>query len=629
MSIRAPQQDLVDGPGLVRNRLPAPRLVRIGAPAELPWLSAEDRSSIVAAAHRECAGPWPFPLAGQFARYWRDGVRTDYEDDVRQITRRTSLVVLAAVLTGDATWVDEAADGIMLICQLSTWAWVAHDDCHDRRGWVVPDPDQPFLDLGAAEAVQVLAWADLALGPALDERMPGLRDRIRRETRIRVVRPYLDRHDWHWLAEPLHNWTAWIHQHLIAAAVLLLDRPEDNADREKILRRSVHELNRYRACLPADGGIDEGYGYWWNGARRYIEAAEVLAVATGGAVAADRDDIAELARFPQRMALGHDWYVNAADGPARPSASQPWHVLHRAGLRLGDGTICAQATSQRRTDVPLVDPSQGLGTALMCLGDADWCTIPPLNPQKSRPPLPRTSWLPGIQMLVCRERAGSPDGLALAVKGGHNAEAHNHLDVGSCIVAVDGSPVLIDLGQPTYTAQTFGPRRYEIWTMRSAWHNLPVIGGLEQAPGADHAARDVTLIDGADATGLELDIAGAYPLPEGRYIRQAVLLRGPTPRVEIRDRWELPVGTQVRLHHVLAGEVEHHEAGRLVIKALSGVLAEMSWDPALWAGELETVPVEDPLLQASWGSTVHRLILDAEAQHSSAMDSTTVTVRAL
>ena len=51
-------------------------------------------------------------------------------------------------------------------------------------------------------------------------------------------------------------------------------------------------------------------------------------------------------------------------------------------------------------------------------------------------------------------------GLTLAAKGGHNGESHNHNDVGSFIVAVDGVPAVADAGRPTYTAQTFGPDRY-------------------------------------------------------------------------------------------------------------------------------------------------------------------------
>jgi hypothetical protein len=58
-------------------------------------------------------------------------------------------------------------------------------------------------------------------------------------------------------------------------------------------------------------------------------------------------------------------------------------------------------------------------------------------------------------------------------------------------VALDRRPLLIDVGVGVYTRQTFGPQRYEIWTMQSSWHNVPEVDSIQQAAGRDHAARRV------------------------------------------------------------------------------------------------------------------------------------------
>src|SRR5690625_4826039 len=100
--------------------------------------------------------------AGRCSRYWRDGVRTDHDNDVRRLGIMTGEAVLAAVATGQQRWVDRAADALMLLCQLSTWCWVAHEQSHEAHGWVVPAPDAPVVDLGAAQTLQVIAWSDLA-----------------------------------------------------------------------------------------------------------------------------------------------------------------------------------------------------------------------------------------------------------------------------------------------------------------------------------------------------------------------------------------------------------------------------------------------------------------------------------
>ncbi|AXK46293.1 heparinase II/III family protein [Brachybacterium saurashtrense] len=617
-----------------RGRIPLPR-----RPAE-PL-----RAAMLAPALSAAPEPLPFPLLSQYARFWREGVRTDHEDDVRRLGIMTGEAVLAALASGEQRWIDRAADGLMLLCELSSWCWVAHEEAHARHGWVVPDPDSPVVDLGAAQTLQVLAWADLALAEELDARAPGLRHRMRAEARRRVFDPYLARRDWHWLHGTAHNWTGWIHQHLIAGALFLLDAEEERSRRDAILALSLAQLDRYLASFPADGGIDEGFSYFWNGACRLLEAVDLLLVAAGGAldakVPAGLDVIGELLRFPQRMDLGRGWFVNVADGPARPAAEQPWDVLHRWGRRLGAEDVLAQALSRRGgAPAPPVLPDLGLGRVLTALGDAEWTAA---DGSSSRPPFPALTWLPEVQLMVARERAGDPSGLTLAAKGGHNEEAHNHLDVGSCLVALDSAPVLIDLGQPTYTAQTFTERRYEIWTMTTAWHTLPTVGGHGQGVGAQYRARLVEAPgqapepaptrasepapgDPAGRPSLTLELAAAYPAEAGvRSHRRAVRLHRGTSQpsgapdgagaadpaeIRLEDRWQLMPGHGlVRAHHVLAGEVLEHRPGRLRLRALSGAVAELTWDARHGAGTLERRAVEDPLLERSWGETVHRLVL--------------------
>ena len=128
-----------------------------------------------------------------------------------------------------------------------------------------------------------------------------------------------------------------------------------------------------------------------------------------------------------------------------------------------------------------------------------------------REPLDAHVWLPDLELMAARERPGSVGGYYVAAWGGHNAQSHNHNDVGNAIVYADGQPLIVDVGAPQYTAKTFGPRRYEIWTMQSQWHTLPAINGFDQAAGMGFRARDVAFRPGADAVSLSLDIAPAYP----------------------------------------------------------------------------------------------------------------------
>ena len=234
-------------------------------------------------AEAERGAPWPTPLASGYARYFRDGDRVGYETVVRERERRVSRAAVMAAVTGDHAWLDEAADGVTLLCEQSSWCWPAHDDTFRRHGAVVPTVTDPCLDLGAGEVAGQLAWLDHLLGDRLDERVPGLRARIRHEADRRVLTPFETRRDWHWLGLDgnVHNWSPWIHGNVLVAALRLVDDP---ADRARLVSLVVEGLDRYVAVLPEDGAIDEGYAYWWNGACRALEALEVVAHATEAAI---------------------------------------------------------------------------------------------------------------------------------------------------------------------------------------------------------------------------------------------------------------------------------------------------------------------------------------------------------
>lgn len=551
--------------------------------------------------------PWPQPLASAAARVHRDGDRDGYEQQVFARQARLSRAVVAALADDDPRRLDEVADGVWLLCEQSTWCWPAHDDTLRRHGSVLATATDPFLDLGAGEVVGQLAWIDHVLGARLDEHYPGLRHRIRHEARARVFEPFLRRRDWHWLGLDghVHNWNPWIHGNVLVAALVLCD---ETAERERIVALAAQGLDRYVAVLPADGAIDEGYAYWWNGACRALEALDLLAYATDGAwdpvpsVPALRETIG----FPHRSHLGGPWYVNLADGPARPPADQPWHALHRAARAVGDDEARRHAAAQRPAGSPAATEHAGLGRLLRALADDVW-----LAEAAEVSPLPAEVWLPSTQVWLARERAGSAAGLTVVLKGGHNDENHNHNDVGSVIVASDGVPVIVDAGRPTYTAQTFGPDRYDIWTMQSDWHSVPRVSGNAQPQGAAFAASDPRLIRTDEMSALDLEIGGAYPAGSVRSWRRRAVLRK-SGDVVIDDRWEgARPGTEVRL--LLAGTVITGDGWARVTPLEGATPVRITW-PADAPHTLSVRELDDPMLSGVWGARLTRLAVGADGR---------------
>ncbi|MGI5270169.1 hypothetical protein ACQEUU_13535 [Nonomuraea sp. CA-218870] len=575
--------------------LPAPDLR--GEPARRALTLMRER------AEAERGTPWPQPLASQYARYFQDGDRTAYEDAVFGRQQRLTRAVLMAASTGDDGWLAEAADGIALLCEQTSWCWPAHEESCRPRGAVLPDPAAPCLDLGAGDVAAQLAWADQALGEPLDRRFPGLRERVRAEVRTRVLEPFTRRRDWHWLGLDghVHNWCPWICGNVLVAALRLAEPGEERALQVAL---AVEGVDRYLGALPADGSVDEGYEYWWQGACRALEALDVLEHATAGALDASAVPVARAtARFPYLMHLGGEWYVNVADSRARPPGERPWHVAHRWARRAGDPLGVRHAASRRSA---AVSPDAELGRAMSELADPDWPAA-----EAADPPLVASAWLPGVQVGVARTAAGTARGPALVVKGGHNGENHNHNDVGSVVVAVDGVPAVVDAGRPTYTAGTFGPDRYAIWTMRGDWHNVPEIRGTPQRAGASFHARDVEAADGPDGFLVRLDLAPAYPV-DGleRWWRTARLDRS-SGEVTIEDAWRFTgAGEPSVLRYLLAGEVRRDRPGEVEVRPPGGGRAAvLTWDPGLAAGSLTVRELDDPMLAAVWGERLTRLEL--------------------
>ncbi|HMR48451.1 MAG TPA: heparinase II/III family protein [Arachnia sp.] len=589
----------------------ADHVAHVGATDDATHVGSADHATLRAQidrAEKNLGAPWPLPLASTAARMHRDGDRTAHENLVFARQLRLGSAAVAAAATLEARFVDEVADGVLQLCEQSSWCWPAHDDAFAVSGSVLPDPARPYLDLGAGEVAAQLAWIDHLLGAPLDRAYPGLRARIRHEARHRVFQPFLSRHDWHWLGldGDVHNWNPWIHGNVLVAALRLLDAEEEAAERALVVELAIAGLDRYLAVLPPDGATDEGYHYWWNGACRALEALDVLDHATAGRldalsrVAALRATVG----FPHRMQLSDDWVLNLADGAARLTGEVAWDALHRAARRIGDRDAEAFAASHRHPGRPVAPEETTLGRLLRAATDPDW-----VSADTQPPPLPADVWLESIQVRLVRERPGRTDGLTLAVKGGHNDEHHNHNDVGEVVVASGGVPVLVDAGRPTYTAATFGPDRYSLWMMQSLWHNVPVIRGAGQSAGRRFRATAVEPL----ASGLALDLAPAYPVPGLERWRRVARLVGGT--VEISDSWHLAPWEgedpepRSQICFLAAGRTTVDEGGARIVPLDGAPPVRLSW-PEPVPVSTTTQPLDDPMLSNVWGEEMTRIELD-------------------
>lgn len=559
-----------------------------------PWLAvpATARDEALARAHAAASAPWPDLPSNLRLGFTRTGDREGYETPYFERRRLLSDLVCGAGLTGEID--DVLLDRLWDLCEESSWCIPAHDP----RAW--PDPRTPELDLFGAQTGAQVAIALHVLRPALDDVSPDIAMRLAVEVEHRVITPYLTHDDWWWLGivrTDVNNWNPWINLNALIAGLLTL---EDPARRTAVIRRTAQSVDAYLTRMPEDGGCTEGQNYWPVAVAKVGDVIGILQQATG--IRMDLEQMPALsasARYPVAMHIDSDRMVQHADGPAL--MTQDPHVLYRYAQLVDDAQLRRLAVSLRWVD-PSDSPAVGnLWDRFSRLLDQQWH-----GAEKTPAPFPGVSWFPITQVLTARENPGSADGLFLAVKGGHNDEDHNHNDVGSFSVALHGRPLIVDPGVGTYSAQTFGAGRYDLWTMQSGWHALPIINGVDQAPGAQHQARQVS-VDGVQGSAGEVEfaaeLADAWPQDAGvRSWRRRVSLDRVEHTIQVEDAWELTRADSLELALVCA--LQPHPEGELT--RLGDLRIE---HPGLTATvEERPIPAGDRL-EAAWGRMLWRVLL--------------------
>jgi hypothetical protein len=329
-----------------------------------------------------------------------------------------------------------------------------------------------------------------------------------------------------------------------------------------------------------------------------------------------------MGKYPHQMQIHKNWQVNFGDASPHIETAVRFHTAYRYATAVGDqeaalfarsmGAVTGQ-TDPKRWALPAPTGRNFHRMALELL-DPEWIVADaPANPPM---PYPATTHLPSTGLLCVREKQGSSDGLFLAVKGGDNGVSHNHNDAGSFSVFSDGKPIIIDIGVETYRKETFDiSKRYSIWTMRSSFHNVPIINGREQLPGHQYAATQLeswgteSFVTPADRTGLAMNLEQAYGTIDGlqSWTRSAQLDRA-NAQIQITDSWK---GTDINPEIVLMLAQEPRTFTATSFSAGGAVIGHT----AGWEATFEKIDVGDARLITVWGTAVYRAVIRPLSGH--------------
>jgi len=564
-------------------------------------VSAAVKADVVRQAERQLGTPWEQIPALLYMDYSVTGNRDRYQDVYFGRRKRLATLVMAEVLENKRRFMPDIVNGVWAVCEETSWCLPAHNE----KGLNLPDAANHRLDLFAAETASLLAWTQYLLGPKLDSVSVLLRKRIAREVTSRTIDPYMTV-DWDWSGlsgrKNVNNWNPWINSNMIASVLLL---EADPVRRAAFVERSIRSVDIFINVYPDDGGCDEGPAYWNRAAGALFDYLEMLHSATGGRVDIYSEPlIGNMARFIYRTWIAGDYVMNFSDAGAKsvPDAAQ----VFRFGRRIGDPRMTGFAAFLARSKKAGAFEPPPFGSLSRPV--ADLMVTGALDAEQPAAPYAADVWMQESQIAAARSDSMSDRGLYFAALGAHNAQSHNHNDVGSFVVYANGAPMLIDVGVGQYTAQTFGARRYDIWTMQSQYHNLPTINGVQQKDGRSFEARDVRFTANARRAVFSLDIAGAYP-PEANVTtwRRTIALER-NKHIDITDAYELSHAAGVTtLNLMTAGEPAAVRPGEIELRNGQEHLT-LSYDAAMLEPTIEPIAIDDTRLNPVWGKHVYRIV---------------------
>ena len=482
---------------------------------------AKANPGVLERARRMLGEPRPAPTEEQYLLFSKVGTRTIYEHLYRERMLRLATFCLAECICDAGEFLPCFEAELRDVLAENTWVMPAHDNnCDDYYGRVVR------IDLGAAMRGAAVATAVSWLGGRLPA---ALRDDTLRELDRRLFAPYLTAiHDpegqktCRWLRGNT-NWNAVCTAGVVTAALAMLP---GRAQRAVILAGAEKYVPGYLAGFTADGYCSEGLGYWNYGFGHYIALAEIVLKATSGALDFyNYPAIRAIASFPFKLEMAPGLYPAFADCPLYPQPEASIQEICDARLFSRDGARTVPRSAE--------NPKPMLGYQTAVSGFPLVPRIPAENNERAMPVDPLRGWFENAGVLVCRIAKGDPKttngdnksaegtALSVALKGGHNAEHHNHNDLGSFVIAQRGRQPVTDPGKEDYTRETFSPRRYNIEMINSSGHPVPVVAGVLQSPGLEARAIILETSFTPAADHLRLDLRSAYAVPTLQKLERA------------------------------------------------------------------------------------------------------------
>lgn len=575
---------------------------------------------------------WEPVPATSYLEFERTGNRKIMETPLSLNRSALNSLMLAELAEGEGRFIDQLINGTWHLAHLPSWVLSAHL-YRQKSKRALPDPRECYIDLVSAPIGAQMSVVWHFFHERFDKEDPVISYVIQEAVRTKILDPALDptkfKQNW-WLGfdqKPgavVNNWNPWCNSDVILCFLLMEKDPQRL---EHALRQSARSVDRFLEYVSEDGACEEGPSYWGHAAGKLYDYLKIMYDASEGRFDVfGHKRIKDMGEYMSRSNVQDGWVVNFADAAARQSFDPA--LVYNYGKAVDSQEMMDFAVYGYAGEKSFKSPKPTIGNdvyrsleslyAIKSLSDRvsemnerigsgvsmDECV------RSLRASVPNFVWYPQTEFCYMREGEWF-----LGIKGGHNNESHNHNDVGTFLLYVDGTPIFADAGVGTYTKQTFGPDRFSIWSMQSDWHNLPIINGSSQVFGAIHRSSAVSATERKNGGRFKLDISGAYMDAAActSWVRDYVL-SGKT--LTITDTYQLenrvaPDVENFLVHGKVSLPGETLASGYIVpegeVVIENGPIAmKISFQKKMNVS-VETKELSDPRLTKVWGDSLKRI----------------------
>ncbi len=393
----------------------------------------------------------PLPL---YLECSQTGNRVNYEKRYF-VFRHFGHLVAAYCTTGNVKYLKNIEARLKVILSLPSWVLPAHD--RELKGY---KGEEVIVDLFSANMGGELATLLYILEPVMDKKLAS---DVKQAIFHHVITPIEEAvngkcpPDRFWWLNGSNNWNP-VCKRGVIETILRIGMEKERI--EKILKLFFDNFENYMASFGNEGYCDEGLGYWGGSCGEYLIISALLKQYDKRDVLSGEPRMLKAIMYPENIMMAPGFYPAYTDCSIEAKPSM--YVLQLRNILLGKRKGFSD-------DIELPESLTGLCLRLNYPIDNTPCEV--VNPAAY-------SLFTEAGCFVARQTAASP--MSVSFKGGHNRESHNHNDVGTYIIAVDGVPLVLDPGGEIYSARTFGPGRYESKLLNSYGHSVPRINGKLQ-----------------------------------------------------------------------------------------------------------------------------------------------------